>query len=408
MNILLVTDSYPPEIRSISYMMQELAEELTSSGHRVTVITSWPRYNLSNEIQQKPFRAFSVEKGIQVIRVKTPPHHKVNYLLRGIAQLSLPYLFFRQLKKIVKYKIDAVIVYSPPLPLTILGNKVKKIYGAGYLLNIQDIFPQNAIDLGILKNNLVIRFFEHMEKKAYKDADRITSHTENSRMFLVKKKGVPAEKITIISDWIDLDIFKDAKANGRFRERYDLKNKFIFLFAGVIGPAQNLDFVLRIAKKVEDIPEICFLLVGDGTEKNRLQKMAEEYSLQNVRFQPFVSQREYPFLVKEADVGLICLSSKNKTAVVPGKLFGFLASSIPVVAFLNKESDGHRLIQEAQCGYSSLSDNLENALNLVKKIFNEKAKLAEYGRNGYQYAAKHFSKKVCIDKLEQLIIGGSI
>jgi len=406
MNILLITDPYPPEIRAISYMMQELAEELTSRGHNVTVVTSWPRYNLSIEAKQKSFKVLSIEKGIKVIRVKTPPCYKVSYIIRGVAQLSLPYLFFRQIKKFVKQKINAVIVYSPPFPLAMLGIKIKKIYAAKYLLNIQDIFPQNAIDLGILKNSLAIKFFERMEKKAYQNADQITSHTESSRKFLIEKKGVPAEKVSVVSNWIDLGGFKNAETRGIFREKYGLKNEFIFLFAGIIGPSQGLDFVIQVAKRISDIPGVCFLFVGDGTEKVRLQKMAEEYNLQNVKFQPFVSHQDYPFLVKEADVGLVCLSTKNKTAVIPGKLLGFMASAIPVVAFLNKESDGHRLIEETQCGYSAVSDDLEEAVNLIRKTLDGKDKLAEHGLNGYEYVVSRFSKKVCVDKLEQLIING--
>lgn len=406
MQILLITDSYPPEIRSISYMMQELAEELTLRGHRITVLTSWPRYNLSSEVGQKTFQIFSVEDKIKVIRVKTPPHHKVNYFLRGIAQVSLPYLFFRQFKKFVKDKIDAVIVYSPPLTLTALGNKIKKICGARYLLNIQDIFPQNAIDLGILKNRLIIRFFEWMERRAYENADRITFHAESSRKFLIDNKGVPLEKISTVYNWIDINVFKETKPKGIYRQKYGLKNKFIFLFAGIIGPAQGLDFVIQVAREVSDIQDICFLVVGDGTEKKRLQRMADEYGLRNINFQAFVSQEEYPFLVKEADVGLVCISSKNKTSVMPGKIFGFMASTIPIVAFLNKESDGHSIIRESQCGYSMVSDDLEKAVNLIRKVFGERDKLAEYGLNGYKYAALHFSKKACIDKLEKLIING--
>ena len=402
MNILLVTDAYPPEIRSISYMMQELAEELILRGHKVTVVTCQPQYNLSVGDRAKKFDTFSVENNVGVIRVKTPPHHKVNFIRRGISQLMLSHLFLKKIKMFVKEKVDAVIVYSPPLPLSMLGAKVKKVYGAKYLLNIQDIFPQNAVDLGIMKNKLLIKYFERMEKKAYRSADKVTSHTEGGKKFLVEKKGLAEEKVEVIYNWIDLDAFKNVKSTGIFREKYGLKDKFVFLFPGILGPSQNLELIIHAARRVIDLPDICFLFVGDGTEKEKLQKMVEEYNLQNVRFEPFVSQEEYPSLAKEMDVGIACLSSKNKTPVIPGKILGFMAGSIPIAAFLNKESDVHGMIKEAQCGYSVVSDNEEKAAGLVRKIFNEKDMLAYYGQNGYNYAAKYFSKKVCIDKIEQL------
>src|SRR3989338_8211162 len=177
MHILLVTIAYPPEIRSISIMMRELAETLVTRGHAVTVLTSWPQYNLSMDDIQEDYAPVMVEEGVRVLRVKTLPHHKVAYLLRGIAQLLLPFFFVRALKKFVSDSVDAVIVYTPHLPLVRVGAYIKKKYGARYLLNVQDIFPQNAIDLGIMRNRFIIRFFERMERRAYATADAITTHT---------------------------------------------------------------------------------------------------------------------------------------------------------------------------------------------------------------------------------------
>jgi len=403
MNILLITDSYPPEIRTISFMMQELAEEFVSRGHKVTVVTSWPKYNLTIQAKRKTFSEFSIENNVRTIRVKTLPHHNTNFIVRGISQLIIPYLFLKEIKRFVKQRIDAVVVYSPPLPLAMLGIKLKKMHGAKYLLNIQDIFPQNAIDLGIMNSKLLIKFFEWMEKKAYEGADKITSHTKDGKKFLIEGKNIPPEKIATIHNWIDVSNFENIKATGAFREKYGLKDKFIFLFAGTMGPSQNLDFIIHVARKLTDIPDIHFLLVGDGVEKKRLQRLVEEYNLQNVEFHPFVSKEEYASLLKEVNVGLICLSSKNWAPVIPGKILGFMAASIPILAFLNENNNGHELINKVQCGYSAVSDDYEKAANLVKKIFNERDKISQYGQNGYNYAVAHFSKKVCIDRLEQLI-----
>mgnify|MGYP001612667639 FL=1 len=183
---------------------------------------------------------------------------------------------------------------------------------------------------------------------------------------------------------------------------FNIENKFIFLFAGVIGPSQGLDLIIKAAGKIKDVKDICFLIVGDGMEKKRLLKMAEEYSLENVIFKPFVSKDEYPELVKDADVGLVCLSSMNKTPVVPGKILGYMAASIPVVAFLNKESDGHQIIKDADCGYSEISDNVEKAVETIKKIYNERNRLKEYGENGFSYVKENFERNACINRLEEI------
>lgn len=403
MNILLVTDSYPPEIRMISRMCQELAQELTLRGHHVTVVTSWPRYNLDEEESGKKHFPYAVEDGVDVIRVRTLPHHKVNMIVRGISELMLPFLFLRKIRKFVRHRIDAVIVYSPPLPLALVGEKIKKKYAARYLLNIQDIFPQNAIDLGIIRSRCVARYFEWLERRAYRKADALTSHTQGSKAFLLANKGISPDRIDVVPNWIDVTSFKNAKPTGLFREKYGLKDKFIFLFAGILGPAQKLDFLIEVARRVADLPSISFLIVGDGTEKGRLQELVAKYKVTNVNFQPFVSLEQYPLLVKEADVGLVCLCGKSWTSAVPGKVLGFLAAALPVVAFLNSQSDTHRLINEAQCGYSIISDDPEKAADLVRNVFRAKTKLRTYGENGRRYVLANCSKKHRVDQLERLI-----
>ncbi|OGW76380.1 MAG: hypothetical protein A3J72_04840 [Nitrospirae bacterium RIFCSPHIGHO2_02_FULL_40_19] len=297
--------------------------------------------------------------------------------------------------------MDVIIVYSPPLPLAIAGSKLKRFYNAKYILNIQDMFPQNAIDLGILKNRLLIKLFERIEAYAYRNADFITVHSESNKSFLVARNGVPQDRIKVIHNWIDIEPYSKTLRTGRFRKMFNIEDKFIFLFAGVIGPSQGLDLIIKVAEKIKDVKDISFLIVGDGMEKERLEKMADDLKLKNVIFKPFVSKDEYPELVKDADVGLVCLSSMNKTPVVPGKILGYMAASIPVVAFLNKESDGHQIIKNADCGYSEISDSVEKVVATIKKIYNEPNRLKEYGKNGFSYVKENFERNACINRLEE-------
>ncbi len=404
MKILIVADIYPPEVSSAANLMQELAQGLKKRGHKITVATSYPRHYLTEALKGKKFQIFSDEGGIDVIRIKVLPHHKVNFIIRGISQLTLPFLFFVKIKKFIK-EIDAVIVYSPPLPLALVGGMIKQRYGAKFILNIQDIFPQNAIDLGVLKgwkNKPAVWLFEWLEKKIYKEADKITFHSEGGRKFLIEKKGVPAEKIITLPNWIDLTPYQNLTRDISFRKQWNLKGKFIFLFAGIMGPAQGLDFLIEVAKEVSDIKDIVFLLVGDGMEKEKIEKMIRNYSLDNVIIKPFVSKEDYLYLVKEADVGVICLSNKNKTSFVPGKVLGYMAASRPIVAFLNQESDAFEVINKAGCGYAIEASDLDKAIEIIRKIYNEKNKLKALGDKGLKYALHNFTIDVCLNKLEKL------
>ena len=403
MKIALVTDSYPPEIRSASHLMQELAEQLQLRGNEIYVLTTYPQYNLADEVNVHNLHEYSDENGIKVLRARTLPHHKVNFIIRGIAQLSMSFLLLRKLKKYIKDDIDAVIVYSPPVTLARIGAFLKAKYNARYILNVQDIFPQNAIELGVLRNKLVIRFFESIEKKAYAAADQIIVHSEGNKNFLLARKSIDGHKVCIVPNWVDIRPHAKAKQTGKFREKYGLKDKFIFLFAGVMGPSQGLDFMIKAAERVKTNPDIRFLFVGDGTEKQKLREMTNSYNLQNVVFAPFVSKQEYPELLKEVNVGLVCLTSRNKTPVVPGKILGYMAAGIPVVAFLQKESDAHTLIKDADCGYSIVHGDLENATKLIMKVYSERDKLEQLGTNGTKYVSQVFSIEKIVEKIAGLL-----
>ena len=130
--------------------------------------------------------------------------------------------------------------------------------------------------------------------------------------------------------------------------------------------------------------------------------MVKDYSLTNVVIKPFVPKGDYPCLLKDVDVGIVCLSSKNKTPFIPGKFLGYLAAGLPIVAFLNKESDGFSLIKEANCGYAVIADNPKRATEIVRRIYDEKEKLGELGRNGRRYALSNLTVDACVAKLEKL------
>lgn len=398
MRILLVTDSYPPEIRSASHLMEELAQGLVERGYEILVVTTFPQYNLSKENMNRSFDSVQVENGVQVIRVKTLPHHNVNFIMRGLAQLTMPYIIESKIKKYLK-DIDLVLVYSPPLPLALLGRAIKKKCNAKFFLNIQDIFPQNAIDLGVLKSSLLIRFFKHLEQLSYRSADRILVHSEGNLSFLQTHHPDLKHKLSVLHNWIDTKQFNGVTRTNKYRNLYGLHGKFIVLFAGVMGPSQGLDFVLRVAQSVQDLDDIVFLMVGDGMHRSRLEQLAHDMRLKNVIFKPFVSKQEYVFLVKDCDLGLVSLTSMNKTPVVPGKILGYMAASLPVIAFLNEESDGHWIIQQSQSGRSCKHGDLERAVNLVRELHADIAGLEKMGQSGYKYVSDHFDRDICLSTL---------
>ena len=401
MKVLLVTDSYPPEIRSASHLMLELAQELKHRGHDVTVMTTWPEYNLDQAIEQRKFNEFEIEDAIKVIRVKTLPHHNVNYIVRGLSQLLMPFQFLLKLKR-YKIKTDAVVVYSPPLPLALVGSWLRK-YGVRNILNIQDLFPQNAIDLGILRSNTQIKFFKALESYAYKTADIVTVHSEGNRKMLLKQQDNIESKLKLLHNWVDVEHHCSEHSTVNFKQKWAIKHKHIAVFAGVMGPSQYLDLILMIAEQMQEHTDLLFLLVGDGKEKERLQALAKTKGLSNVRFEGFISRDVYPDLLNACSIGLVCLSPQNQTPVVPGKILGHMAAGLPVAAFLHTASDAHQLISVAQCGVSANSADVQACVKVMKDLLSRESEFAHIGLAGKQYAKQHFSKEVCVSQLEAML-----
>lgn len=400
-HILLVTDSYPPEIRSASHLMLELAQELQRRGHEITVITTWPEYNLDQATVHKVFKEIENENGIRVIRVKTLPHHNVNYIVRGLSQLLMPLQF---LIKLWRYKVkpQASIVYSPPLPLALVGSWLSRT-GVRSLLNIQDLFPQNAIDLGILRSNSQIKFFKALERFAYRTTDIVTVHSEGNRKLLLQQQPEFSNKIKLLHNWVDVEHHTGEHVTVDFREKWALTQKHIAIFAGVMGPSQYLDLILNIAEQMQDRKDLLFLMVGDGKEKERLQHLATQKKLLNVRFEGFISRDIYPDLLKVCSIGLVCLSPQNNTPVVPGKILGHMAAGLPVAAFLHTNSDAHELIAQAACGVSANSGNIDACVGALRGLLAAESKLNEIGQSGRRYALEHFSKEVCVSHIEDML-----
>ena len=134
-----------------------------------------------------------------------------------------------------------------------------------------------------------------------------------------------------------------------------------------------------------------------------MQKQAQEKSLSNVRFEGFVSREAYPDLLRICSIGLVCLSPKNKTPVVPGKILGFMAAGLPVAAFLQTSSDGHGIVKSAQCGFSADSEDKDDCVQSMRNLLSQKDSFAKLGQNGKRYATEYFSKEVCVSQLKLML-----
>jgi len=412
MRILLLTDAFPPEVRSSSHLMYELAEELAGRGHAVSVVTCRPRYNLAPGAAPAPASPGVPREpvgGFEVLRVDAPAIHNVGHVRRGLGQLWLPVAFYRAARALPRPNV--IYVYSPPLTLGLAARWLGRRWRAPFVFNVQDLFPQNAIDLGALRNPLLVAFFRRLERFIYRHAAAIALHSEGNAAWL-RRDGVEAAKLRVIHNWVDTERHRPeagatkkgteaGATSNRFRK--GLEGCFVVLFAGVMGYAQDMETIVEAAARLREESRIVFLLVGDGSERAGVERRLRELKLTNVRLLPFVPREEYPALVAACDVGLVTLKKTMKTPVVPSKLPTYMASARPVIVSVNPESDAGALVRQADCGLLVPSGDPEAMAAAIRQLLNDTARAAALGASGREYALAHLSRRACIDEIERLL-----
>ncbi len=400
MRILLVTDSYAPEVSSAAGLMKELANALHARGHEVTVLTTMPRSKLQSDDRNKDWPESVEENGIRVIRARTVSTHHPNYILRGLAIVLAPFQMAWILRRFSRRAPDFVFIYSPPITFGFIGYLLKR-RGARILFNVQDIFPQNAIDLGILKNSLLVSFFRWIERFSYRHADVVTAHSKSNLAVLAAANDDLKEKFAVLHNWVDTS--STIPPHKGYRAQFGLEGRFVALFAGVLGPSQAVHMLVELASRLQDLPDLIFLIVGEGTEKQRAEELARARGLTNVIFKPFIAQTDYRSLLAEVDIGLVSLTTDVKTPVVPGKMLGYMTASLPIAAFVNAESDVHEMLVEAKCGMSCLSNDLASMERIVRTIYADRNAAREMGERGRRYAVENLSKERVVVDIERML-----
>lgn len=402
MNVLLITAYFPPDTGSASHLFYELGMGLTRKGHEVQVLTGFPSYHAQGDVEKYRGKWFMVEKmdGMEVIRTWVLQFPRHIPMTKGLWQFSCAAFF--TLSTFRLSKVDVSLVYSPPLTLGYTALALKKRKGIPFILNVQDLFPQSLIDLGIIKDNLFRTFFEGMERKMYQYADLITVHSAGNRAHVLEK-GADNDKVEVVPNWVDTDFILPGDRMNGFRERFGLGDRFVVSFAGVLGYSQDVDVILGAARLLKEKPDILFVIVGDGVEKERLIKKAHQYGLGNVIFIPMQPRDLYPSVLQASDVCLATLYQKVKTPVVPSKILSIMASGRPVIACMNLDGDAPGLIKESGCGFILPPEDERSLAEHILIFYKNRELMDRMGQNGRKFAEEKLSLKVAVEKYLQLM-----
>jgi glycosyltransferase involved in cell wall biosynthesis len=345
LKLLLIVDDYLPESTKIAAkMMHELALEFKNQGHDVYIITpdSYKKYShLLIHIE--------ILDGITILRFPSGKLKNISKPIRLINEFLLPYLAWFHGRKLFKtWNIDFIVYYSPSIFWGHLVRKFKKLWKAKSYLILRDIFPQWAIDNGLLpKKSLITKFFEYFEKTNYNSADTIGLMSENNLIwFRDNNKG--DYKTEVLYNWVsDIPVNLIDKP---YREKFKIQDKVVFFYGGNIGHAQDMSQILRLAKNLLNHKEAFFILVGSGDEVDLVRHYINTESLTNVILLDPVPQEEFVKLMAEFDVGLFSLNKNHTTHNFPGKTLGYMVQGMPILGCVNPGNDLKDVINTAEAG----------------------------------------------------------
>lgn len=369
----------------------DLLREFAKHGHNLFVISPVERR------KNQETRVIKTEKAT-ILKLKIGNTQKTNIIEKGISTISIEPKFIAGIKKYFSdVKFDLIIYSTPPITFCNAIEFVKKRDGAKTYLLLKDIFPQNAVDLGMMSKSgikgLIYKVFRNKEKKLYKISDYIGCMSQANVDYVLKHNpDINPEKVEICPNSVEVvDMSVDEKTRDEIRRKYDIPlDKKIFVYGGNLGKPQGIDFMIECLKSQEKNEEVYFLIVGDGTEYGKIESYVENDKPTNVRLMKRLPKEDYDKMVAACDVGMIFLDHRFTIPNFPSRLLSYMQAKIPVLAVTDPNTDIGKVIVDGGFGWWCESNDIDSFLALISKIKTDKD---IQGANGWNYLVSHYSSK---------------
>jgi glycosyltransferase involved in cell wall biosynthesis len=341
MRIALLADAFPPMATSASVQLRDLALELNAQGHQVLAIIASPTIDQPHVVEDVD--------GVEVLRLQTRPTKDVGLIRRGLAEALMSFDMLRNLKTSPYADVtwDGIVWYSPTIFLGPVVRALKRRSACRAYLILRDIFPDWAVDVGVLKPGLVYRLFKFAEHFQYETADIIGVQSGGNLPYLQAKAPNLSASLEVLNNWLAPAPSLPCSIN---LAETRLKGRLILVYAGNIGIAQGLDIFFDLAAALRVREDIGFVFVGRGSELARLKGRAIDEHLDNVLFYDEIPAKEVKALYEQCEIGLVSLDPRHETHNIPGKFLSYMEAGLPVLASVNSDNDLVALIQDNQVG----------------------------------------------------------
>jgi colanic acid biosynthesis glycosyl transferase WcaI len=298
-------------------------------------------------------------------------------------------------------RFDAIYILSPPLLFALPVAVAARLRRIPMVLNLHDLYPQVAVDLGVLKNRFLIWTAERLEAFVYSSAARILVAAPASLAILTGCKQVVPGKVDLLWNFVDPGEWGPQTVENAFRARHGLEGRFVVMYAGQLGLAQDLDVMLECARQTVQERDWLYVVVGDGPKATKWKEQAK--GLPNVRMLGPVDTKEYFGAVRAADVALVLLSASFRAPAIPGKTQTIMAVGRPVVAAVPEGNDTAELLRQVNCGIAVPAGDATGLRQAIERLASDAPLRERMGQNGAAYARQHFHSFAAVVQTEQAI-----
>ncbi len=386
------------ETLQVSSIYADLLKELIKQGHKVYILSPIDKktYDMKMVIEEERYT---------IIRVITGRITKTNIIEKGINTVLIEYRFLKAVKKYLSHvKFDLVLYPTPPITFVKVIEYIKTRDNAKTYLLLKDIFPQNAVDLGMLSKTglkgFLYRYFRTKEKKLYAVSDRIGCMSPANRQYVLDHNPeVSPEKVEVCPNSIEVrDMSVTMDERERIRNKYVLPlDKKIFVYGGNLGKPQGIPFIIDCLRTQLKNPDAFFLIVGDGTEYHKLEAFFKEARPSNMVLMQRLPKEDYDYMIAACDVGLIFLDYRFTIPNFPSRLLAYMQAKLPVLACTDTATDIGKIIVENKMGWLCASNNATNFYFLIKQILT--MDLKTFGENAFKVLNDKYSVEKYIFKI---------
>lgn len=374
----------------------DLLRKFRDNGHEVTIVSPTERKygNKTKYIQ---------EDGVKILNVWTTNIQKTNLLEKGITTLFLEFYYYKAIKKYVNFKdIDLILYSTPPITFTYLIRRLKNASNAKTYLLLKDIFPQNAVDLNLLKHGgILYNYFRKQEKALYKISDFIGCMSPaNLNYVLEKNPEIEKKKLEVNPNSIEVEVRGSSFGlESDLYIKYNIpRNRVIFIFGGNLGIPQGIDFLKANIAYCKSIKEAFFLIVGDGTEYNNFSDWIQTEGILNALLIKELPKSEYDEIIRLSHVGLIFLNPLFTIPNFPSRILSYMQNCLPVICATDLVTDIGEIAVNNNFGYRCLTSDSDAFFNYVVKLLDKNTRII-LGKNGFEFLINEYTVKNSYNKI---------